>query len=104
MWFQSSLSWKLVGLDHASFLEEPTAFRRAISRYAAPEISKAIEKGETHVQLQPAADMWSFGIIAFEILTSTLAHILTLLTHLDGVLQVLASTIRLVCGTLSENA
>ena len=85
MWFQSSLSWKLVGLDHASFLEEPTAFQRAISRYAAPEISKAIERGETHMQLQPAADMWSFGIIAFEILTST--HPLTLLTHPVAVLS-----------------
>ena len=36
--------------------------------YTAPEIIKAAKKG-TATRESPSLDMWSFGIIAFEVLT-----------------------------------
>ena len=69
MWFESDFSWKIVGLDYASFLDKPATLPRSTSRYAAPEILRAVDKDVAQAQLPSAADMWSFGIMTFEILT-----------------------------------
>ena len=71
MWFESDFSWKIVGLDYASFLDQPATLPRSTSRYTAPEILRAVDKDITQAQLLSAADMWSFGILTFEILTRT---------------------------------
>ena len=37
--------------------------------YASPEVLQAVEEGRTELALQTSADMWAYGIIAFETLT-----------------------------------
>ena len=37
--------------------------------YASPEVLEAVEEGSTEVALQTSADMWAYGIIAFETFT-----------------------------------
>jgi serine/threonine protein kinase len=37
--------------------------------YAPPEVIAAFDAGETHITVTGAADMWSLGVISFELLT-----------------------------------
>ncbi len=70
VWFSSDFCWKLVELDYASRVEDQAIVPPLLSRYASPELMMAFHKRRRHVQLGPAADMWSIGVIAFEIFTS----------------------------------
>jgi serine/threonine protein kinase len=38
-------------------------------RYAAPEVLRAYEAKEREVLVEPSMDMWSVGIMAYELLT-----------------------------------
>eukprot|EP00210_Caulerpa_lentillifera_P001517 g1455.t1 len=64
MWFSREHMWKLVDLD-TCVLNGTVASVAYTPLYAAPEAIKAQEE----VSLETSADMWSFGIIAFETLT-----------------------------------
>ena len=69
MWFANEFTWKLVDLVYASSEGEPT-IRHPIGIYESPESIEAEKHGKEWSLLHPAADMWSFGVIAFEVLTS----------------------------------
>ena len=68
MWFSTESSWKLVDIEYASREGEITVQRRA-GRYSCPEHIQAETLGKKAFSLDASADLWSFGIIAFEILT-----------------------------------
>ena len=38
-------------------------------KYAAPEVVHALESGSRSIEVHPALDIWSIGVIAFELLT-----------------------------------
>ena len=38
-------------------------------KYAAPEVVHALEAGSRSIEVHPAVDIWSIGVIAFELLT-----------------------------------
>ena len=68
MWFSTEASWKLVDIEHAS-REGEIAVRQRAGRYSCPEHIQAEMLGKKAFSLDVSADLWSFGIIAFEILT-----------------------------------
>ena len=72
MWFSSDFCWKLVELDYASPIEDKAMVPPFLSRYAAPELIMAFHNRRHQVRLRPAADMWSVGVIAFEVFTGML--------------------------------
>ena len=39
-------------------------------KYAAPETVRACKSGDESATVHPAADVWSFGIICYELLTA----------------------------------
>ncbi|GAB4814196.1 hypothetical protein N2152v2_001242 [Parachlorella kessleri] len=73
MYFDGERAWKLLGLSgvtrHGS--ARPEGHRPATLRYAAPELLLAeLQEGTsaTHAA-ERASDMWSLGVLAFEVLT-----------------------------------
>ncbi|GAB4814197.1 hypothetical protein N2152v2_001243 [Parachlorella kessleri] len=73
MYFDGERAWKLLGLSgvtrHGS--ARPEGHRPATLRYAAPELLLAeLQEGTsaTHA-VERASDMWSLGVLAFEVLT-----------------------------------
>lgn len=76
MFFSSDHSWRLLDLDHS--VQTGQACRICYTpMYACPEVIQAEERGDEQVELETSADMWSFGIVAFETLTGfvQLAHL-----------------------------
>ena len=69
MWFADDLSWKLVNLSGAMPTGESTVQPNAC-RYTCPETTQSLEKGHGGICAKPSMDMWSFGLLAFEVLTS----------------------------------
>ena len=61
-------TWKLLDVDTAVEKGEPSTMNYT-PLYVSPEVIKAEEAGKTEVILETSADMWSFGIVAFEVLT-----------------------------------
>ena len=70
IFFPAEHKWKLLDLDSALKVGEAGNIITTIS-YAAPEILEAVEECRTELALQTSADMWSYGIIAFEMFTGT---------------------------------
>jgi len=68
MFFPSSHSWKLLDADLGAKTGEWCAIRYTLM-YAAPEIIQAEERGEKSFVAETSMDMWSFGVLAFEVLT-----------------------------------
>lgn len=68
MLFAKDVAWKFIDLDNAQKAGE----KRAVcftTPYAAPEVlRKWQEDGELPIA-QPSLDVWSFGILAYEVLT-----------------------------------
>ena len=69
MWFADDFSWKLVNLSSALPTGESTVQPNAC-RYTCPDITQSLERGHGSVCAKPSMDMWSFGLLAFEVLTS----------------------------------
>ena len=70
MWFATDFTWKLVNLDTAAAVGDAVPLEHITSRrYAAPEIRHAIEQRSKQTRLECASDMWTVGLIAFEIFT-----------------------------------
>ncbi len=69
MWFASDFSWKLVNLSRALPAGESTVQPNAC-RYTCPDITQSLREGHVTICARPSMDMWSFGIIAFEVLIS----------------------------------
>lgn len=67
MFFTSDHKWKLIDLDSAMSVGKPSVVYPTL-RYAAPEIIKAKVEGKAEISVETPADMWSFGIIVFEII------------------------------------
>ena len=69
MWFGAESAWKLVDLEHAA-VEGQTAAQGSVGAHPPPEFLELQAQEETTVvRLASSADMWSFGVIAFEVLT-----------------------------------
>ena len=68
MCFAASLSWKLI--DFVTTVEEGTRAPLSYTlRYAAPEVLQAVMQGKQDVVRDPAMDMWSVGVVIYEIYT-----------------------------------
>lgn len=68
--FPSEHRWKLLNLDSAVITGQVTEIGAASSvKYAAPEIIKAQVSGRNKMIVETSADMWSVGIILFEIMS-----------------------------------
>lgn len=68
MFFPSSHSWKLLDTDLCVEKEELCAIHYTLM-YAAPEMIRAEDRGETEIIPETPVDMWAFGILASEVLT-----------------------------------
>ena len=68
VFFPESGKWKLIDLDGAQKAGE----RRAVcftAPYAAPEVLQEFQEEGVLPIAQKASDIWSFGIVAYELLT-----------------------------------
>jgi len=68
MWFSAAHAWKLLDFDTAALVDDLKPVTYTLI-YAAPEIIQAERRGRTRIEVSSSADMWAFGIIAFEVLT-----------------------------------
>ena len=68
--FHAEHKWKLLDLDSALEVGVDGEITTTIT-YASPEVLEAVVEGKTHLALQPSADMWAYGIIAFEVFTGS---------------------------------
>ena len=66
--FPSEHRWKLLDIDSALEVGATGEIMTTIP-YASPEVLEAVEAGRADVALQTSADMWAYGIIAFEAFT-----------------------------------
>ncbi len=67
-WFEAAHCWKLVNVDRA-IDSGGYGTRQPPLQLLAPEWYQATENGDADFAVTPGVDMWSFGIVAFEILT-----------------------------------
>ena len=65
--FSESVKWKLIDLDEAQKAEE-SRVRCFTPHYAAPEVLREYPEGDLPVA-KPSVDIWSCGILAYEVLT-----------------------------------
>lgn len=68
LFFLSTHSWKLAGLENARWASRPAPIDY-LAEYVAPELLMAEEKGLKDIVLDSSADMWSVGMVAFELLS-----------------------------------
>ena len=73
MWFSADSTWKLIGLSSASPTGEPAVPSNA-GRFACPELTRTVRQGPKQIGMEPSMDMWSFGVVAFEVLTCKSCH------------------------------
>ena len=60
--------WKF--LDVSSFVKEGTSWKIDVDEmYAAPEVIRALQEGKDEITVSKAMDMWSFGVMAYEVFT-----------------------------------
>ena len=69
MLFRNNVTWKLIDLDETRAEGEGTAVRFTPA-YAPPEIIMAAQRRETTPTIRTSIDMWSFGILIYEVLES----------------------------------
>lgn len=72
MFFTSDHRWKVLGLDLAVLDGVPTEIISPTIKYSAPEIIQAKRHNKHKVALETSADMWSFGIILFEVMAGAI--------------------------------
>ena len=84
VWFSTDFSWKLTSLGRAG-REEESSVPRPRSRYDPPETTQASMRRHARISLERTTDMWSFGILAFEVF-SRKAHPLSAFSERDRVL------------------
>lgn len=65
--FSEESRWKLIDFDSAVEAGVPSAISATIT-YAAPEIIRATMDGQEEMALRASADMFSIGVIAYEVL------------------------------------
>ena len=63
----SVATWKLIDFDETSAVNENFA-TRFTPAYAPPEIITAAVKREESCSVRTSMDMWSFGILVYEVL------------------------------------
>ena len=69
MFFPRTLSWKLVHMEEAFCAGKLPAISATNPIYSPPELRRAKQEGLLHLQMDPSADIWSFGVMSFELLT-----------------------------------
>ena len=75
MFFPKTFSWKLIRLEEASCAGDCTAISATNPVYAPPEVRRAKEGDLLRRPMDPSADIWSFGVMSFELLTgASLSH------------------------------
>ena len=72
MFFVSKHVWKLLDTDVSVEAGQPCPIQYT-PMYASPEMVQAEDRGETSIILETSADIFSFGILAFEVLTGNKA-------------------------------
>ena len=68
MFFAESMKWKLIDLDGARKTGESRATCFTVP-YAAPEVLREWQDEGELPAAHTSSDIWSFGILAFEVLT-----------------------------------
>ena len=67
--FPSGRKWKLLNLDSGSTADNKRRPALTDIAYASPELLGDKNGFSDELECDPAVDMWSFGVIAFEVLT-----------------------------------
>jgi len=70
--------WKIIDFDTATKLSDRTQFGYTMA-YAAPEVIRRGERGED-IAIDASIDMWSFGIIACEVLNNGMSRVSSIQT------------------------
>jgi serine/threonine protein kinase len=83
MWLPRENRWTVIDFGCAARIGSSAHVAFTLT-YAAPEVMRAYECKHDTVEVSAAADVWSLGVMAFELLTGTPAF--RLLT--DGAVQV----------------
>ena len=68
MFFERDNFWKLLNFDSGVRLGERTVIT-TVTRYSAPEVIRAAHAGKAQIKLDTSADVWSYGVMAYEVLT-----------------------------------
>lgn len=74
------LVWKLVDFDGAVTADEECQFAYSLN-YASPEVLEAAKRGLKKMAISTAHDMWSTGLVAYEIFTGMSSKPLLLKNH-----------------------
>ena len=73
VWSSIDFCWKFLDLDLSAEAGDSILLQwRGVTRYVAPEFQQALDQNQDSVKADVSMDMWSFGLIAFEIFTGTL--------------------------------
>ena len=87
VWSSADLCWKFADLDFAARFGDPLPLhQRVATRYTAPEIRRAIDE-DISAPADGSADIWAFGLIAFEIFTGEIHRSRPLVSDRSSCLQ-----------------
>ena len=70
IWCARDRAWKLIDFAQASPIGAAT-FPSKTGTRKPPEIALALKQRSERINGSPSTDMWSFGLVAFEVLTCT---------------------------------
>ena len=75
MWFSGDFTWKVISFSAATSVGEACRVQPNVSRFDSPELIEAPNRGLDQICIEPSMDIWSFGVIAFEVFTRRLCPI-----------------------------
>eukprot|EP00892_Ulva_mutabilis_P000976 jgi/Ulvmu1/1087/UM106_0003.1 len=73
MWLSSQNRWTIINFGGIERIGQHAPLRFTLA-YAAPEVTAASHRNDKRMECRAALDVWSLGVIAFELLTGAPAY------------------------------